>query len=228
MSARPTNRPPLSAATFTRRTVILRLLLVATAFGLVAAFVPFRTDWPLWCAAGGWGGFSLYWSAEARWSAETERAESAASRRVHLGLTNIGQLLLFVPVVGLDRTVVPPSPGWAWAGLAIEAASLGLAVWARRNLGGNWSGRIEIKKNHELVRTGPYQRLRHPIYTALIGMCVGTALVDGQLHAVVGVALVVLAYWRKIGMEEANMRAAFGAHYDEYRRQTWGAIPGLF
>ena len=104
----------------------------------------------------------------------------------------------------------------------------GLAFWARRHLGRNWSMRVEIKVNHELVRTGPYRLLRHPIYTAVVGMCAGTTLISGQWHAAVGVALVLIAYWRKIRMEEARLREAFGTKYDEYRRGTWGLIPGWF
>jgi protein-S-isoprenylcysteine O-methyltransferase Ste14 len=56
----------------------------------------------------------------------------------------------------------------------------------------------------------------------------GTALIDGHVHAAVALALVLFAYWRKVPMEEANMREAFGARYHEYRRAMLGAIPGLF
>lgn len=78
------------------------------------------------------------------------------------------------------------------------------------------------------MRSGPYRMLRHPIYTAMVGMYVGTALVAGQVHALVGVAMVVIAYWRKIRMEEGKLRDAFGVEYDEYRRATWGLVLRLF
>jgi protein-S-isoprenylcysteine O-methyltransferase Ste14 len=62
----------------------------------------------------------------------------------------------------------------------------------------------------------------------LLAMYVGGALITGEWLAVVGVAMAVLAYWRKIRLEEANLKVAFGAEYDSYRGDTWTLIPGLF
>jgi len=56
---------------------------------------------------------------------------------------------------------------------------------------------------------------------------VGTALVSGQLHALLGLVVIAFAYWRKIQLEEERLRVAFGADYDTYRRKTWALIPGL-
>jgi len=194
----------------------------------VVYLAPLRENWAMWMAAAGWIAFGAYWSAVARNAAEAKSAEPAESRRVHSRLVNIGLLLLFVPVWGLEQSFLSESPVWALAGLALEGAALGLAVWARRRLGRNWSGRIEIKQGHELVRTGPYRVLRHPIYTAIIGMTVATAMVDGRIHALLGVALVAAAYWRKIRIEEAKLGEAFGGEWEEYRRGTWAMVPGVF
>jgi protein-S-isoprenylcysteine O-methyltransferase Ste14 len=70
--------------------------------------------------------------------------------------------------------------------------------------------------------------LRHPIYTALLGMYAGTALIDNQTHALIRLAMVGFAYWRKVRMEEAKLRETFGSGYDDYWRATWGARPGVF
>jgi protein-S-isoprenylcysteine O-methyltransferase Ste14 len=102
-----------------------------------------------------------------------------------------------------------------------------LAVWARRHLGSNWSGEITIRVDHRLVHSGPYKWVRHPIYTAILGMSVGTAIVSGQLHAVLALAVVAFAYWRKIRLQEANLGRAFKLAYDAYRRGTWALFPGL-
>jgi len=59
-------------------------------------------------------------------------------------------------------------------------------------------------------------------------MYLGTAVVSGEWLAVIGVVLVVFAYWRKIRLEEANMVVAFGADYDAYRRESWALVPGLY
>jgi protein-S-isoprenylcysteine O-methyltransferase Ste14 len=74
---------------------------------------------------------------------------------------------------------------------------------------------------------GPYRFVRHPIYTALLAMYAGAATVSGQLHALIGLALAVFAYLRKIRLEEANLMNAFGADYRDYRRETGALFPGL-
>lgn len=55
------------------------------------------------------------------------------------------------------------------------------AVWARVHLGRNWSGIVTVKEDHELIRTGPYGYVRHPIYTGLITGLIGT----GEVPALV-------------------------------------------
>lgn len=110
----------------------------------------------------------------------------------------------------------------------MEAVGLVLAIWARRRLGRNWSGEITIKVEHQLIRSGPYKLLRHPIYTGLLAMYAGTALVSGEWLAIIGFAIAAFAYWRKIRLEEANLKVAFGADYDAYSRETWALVPGLF
>jgi protein-S-isoprenylcysteine O-methyltransferase Ste14 len=78
-----------------------------------------------------------------------------------------------------------------------------------------------------LIRTGPYRFLRHPIYTAMLGMFLGTAISSSQYHALLGLAM-MLAYVRKTRREEDILQQTFGAAYDDYRRDTWGLVPFLF
>ncbi|HEY3217353.1 MAG TPA: isoprenylcysteine carboxylmethyltransferase family protein [Candidatus Eisenbacteria bacterium] len=114
------------------------------------------------------------------------------------------------------------------AGLGLQACSSLLAVWARRHLGRHWSGAITEKVDHVLVRSGPYRWVRHPVYCAMIGMVLGTALVSGESHALAAVALIGFAYWRKVRLEEQHLREVFGADFDVYRERSWALIPGLF
>jgi protein-S-isoprenylcysteine O-methyltransferase Ste14 len=178
------------------------------------------------CVAG-WVLFSLYWEVAAKNAAAAKSAESRASRAVHVFLANVALVLELAPIRGWGR-LVPVSPFIMTAGLAVEALGLFLAIWARRHLGRNWSGEITIKVEHELIRSGPYRLLRHPIYTGLLAMYVGAAVVTGENLAVLGLAMAAFAYWRKIRLEETNLGVAFGADYDAYRRVTWALVPGLF
>jgi len=154
-------------------------------------------------------------------------AEPVRSRRFHVLLTNVALLLEIVPVRGLGR-LMPVAPGVMAIGLAVEAAGLYLAVWARRHLGRNWSGEISIKVDHQLIRSGPYKWLRHPIYTGILGMYAGTMLVTGEVLGLIGFAIAIAAYSRKVRLEEQNLRNAFGTDYDEYRRESWAIVPGVF
>jgi protein-S-isoprenylcysteine O-methyltransferase Ste14 len=139
---------------------------------------------------------------------------------------NLALVLEILPIRGLGR-FVPVSPPIMAAGLAVELMGLVPATWARRHLGRNWSGEITIKVEHELIRSGPYRRLRHPIYTGFLTMYLGLALLTGEWLAVIGFTLSVLAYGRKIRLDEANLVVAFGPKYDEYRRKSWALIPGI-
>jgi protein-S-isoprenylcysteine O-methyltransferase Ste14 len=113
-------------------------------------------------------------------------------------------------------------------GAIIQAAFIFLAVSARRHLGRNWSAAVRIGVDHELIRTGPYRFLRHPIYTAMLGMFLGTAISSGQYHALLGLTILVLAYLRKTRLEEHILHQTFGAEYDAYQRDTWALVPFLF
>ena len=187
-----------------------------------------RLSVPILFSLAEWSVFSLYWSAAARHASPAKSAESRPSRRVHELLVNLALLLVVFPFPGLpSRRFLPGGPYVAWAGLCIQTASGVLGVWARRHLGPYWSGEIAIKADHRLIQSGPYRFVRHPIYTAMLGMFAGTAVVSGELHALLGLAIAVFAYWRKIRLEEANLRKAFGAAYDAYRRATGSLVPRL-
>ncbi len=195
----------------------------AWASAIFAGYTP-----ALWTSLALWVLFSVYWEIAARSAAPVERRESSGSRAVHVTLVCIGQLLIFLGIPGLRMRFVPASMLLAWTALAIQLLFAALGFWSRRMLGRNWSGAIAATEGQELVRAGPYRWLRHPIYTALLGMYACTALISGEVHALVGVVLLLAAYWRKVGLEEEHLASHFGSSYREYRDATWGAVPGLF
>lgn len=184
-----------------------------------------RDQWLL--AVLGWIVFSIYWEIAARSATAATHSESSGSRAVHVSLTNAALLLTIVPFRGLGR-FVPPSFLVMSTGVAAEAIGLFLAIWARRHLGRHWSGEITIKREHQLIRSGPYRLVRHPIYTGILTMYVGTAVVTGGWLGVIGVALAAVAYWRKIRLEETNLQVAFGEAYRAYQAQTWALLPWIF
>lgn len=62
----------------------------------------------------------------------------------------------------------------------------------------------------------------------MLGMFLGTAVVSGELHGLLGLLMMSLAYLRKIGLEEKHLRSTFGIEYENYQRKSWALIPGLF
>jgi protein-S-isoprenylcysteine O-methyltransferase Ste14 len=225
-----------------KKVILLATLCGAVAGALATLFarrfpgvVPaaLKLDEALWAkpqfvlAAVGWVLFSAYWEIAAKNAAPVKSSESSGSRALHVFLANVALLLEMTPIRGLGR-FLPASSLIMAGGLVLEAMGLFVAVWSRRNLGRNWSGEITIKVEHQLIRSGPYKLLRHPIYTGLLTMYAGTAIVTGEWLGIIGVIVAAFAYWRKIRLEEAVLRAAFGADYDAYCRETWALAPGLF
>ncbi len=185
-------------------------------------------QWPAFASLVPWILFSIYWEIQAKNSAPAISSESKFSRGIHVALGNVALFLIILPISGLNQRFLPDALIVKLIGLAAECAGLALAIWARRILGRNWSGEITIKTDHQLIRTGPYGLVRHPIYTALLSMYLGTAIVSGQMHALLGLVLGIIAYLRKTRLEEANLVRAFGTEYDSYRNQTSALIPGLY
>jgi protein-S-isoprenylcysteine O-methyltransferase Ste14 len=106
-------------------------------------------------------------------------------------------------------------------------AGLLFAVWAREHLGSNWSRSVTIKQGHELITTGPYVVVRHPIYTGVLTGFLGMAIAISQVRGFIVFVLIFLAFWIKLRMEEQWMRSQFGETYATYARQTAALVPYL-
>ncbi len=179
-------------------------------------------------SVGLWAVFYTYWVVSAANVKRTERHELTSSRVVHLVLLALAFALAGIPAlrVGpLGIRFLPHSQLIQILGIVIEALGLGFAIWARYHLGQYWSGIIAIKEGHRLIRTGPYAWVRHPIYTGITVGLLGTAIWVGEVGALVGVALLAIAYLRKISQEERFLDEQFGMEYDQYRHEVRALIP---
>ncbi|HYP65264.1 MAG TPA: isoprenylcysteine carboxylmethyltransferase family protein [Steroidobacteraceae bacterium] len=175
-----------------------------------------------------WCGWCLYWMLAALRSKATRRREPLASRLAHLLPLAVGATLLAWPARGWSALVWrlwPPSLFACWIGVALVIAGLAFAVWARVHLGGNWSGTVTIKQGHELIRSGPYAYVRHPIYTGLITALLGTAVASGTVRAAIGLAIIVASFVRKLRTEENFMRETFPGEYPRYSADVPALIP---
>jgi len=176
-----------------------------------------------------WIIFSVYWTIASRNSAQTRSSESRGSAAFHQLVLSAALILLFWAAPGLKGWFLPQRFHFlVVVGASVQAGFILLAVWARRHLGSNWAAEVRIGVDHQLVRTGPYRWLRHPIYTAMLGMFLGTAIASSQYHALVGSAMLVLAYLRKTRLEEQILFHTFGGDFDAYRRDTWALVPLVY
>jgi protein-S-isoprenylcysteine O-methyltransferase Ste14 len=113
-------------------------------------------------------------------------------------------------------------------GLAVLVASTVFTLWARFSLGTMWSVAAKVKDDHQLRTRGPYAVTRHPIYTGLLGMLLGTTLLSGIGQWIVLFPAALIVFEIKIRMEERLMVATFPEEYPRYRRQVPQLIPGLY
>jgi protein-S-isoprenylcysteine O-methyltransferase Ste14 len=109
-------------------------------------------------------------------------------------------------------------------GTLIVACGFGFAVWARVHIGRNWGTPMTIKEEPELVTSGPYRLVRHPIYTGMLTAVVGTALAVNLLALAVAAVLAVFFLY-SARVEERNLVAAFPSTYPAYRARTKMLIP---
>ena len=102
------------------------------------------------------------------------------------------------------------------------------AVWARIYLGRNWSGYVTYKEDQTLVTTGPYKYVRHPIYTSMILMFIGTILYYGALFISIFFVILGISFILRTRKEEEIMVKLFGGKYTEYMKRTKRLIPFIY
>jgi protein-S-isoprenylcysteine O-methyltransferase Ste14 len=187
-----------------------------------------------------WDIWAVTWIVAALWANRTVKRPGLGSEFLYRIVTLAGFVLLLAfaikvhdghyslvalpGVLGTQYWQVPPAVGWAM----VAVASLGFvfAWWARIYLGKLWSGRITRKEDHHVVDTGPYALVRHPIYTGIFIGAIASTVVMGNLHAILGTALLIIGYWMKARLEERFLSQELGAdNYAAYRRRVPMLIP---
>jgi protein-S-isoprenylcysteine O-methyltransferase Ste14 len=177
-----------------------------------------------------WLAWLAYWLVAARDVKPTRRQESWANRSLTIALIVPAALLMTVRarwLPWLGARFLPDTLIVYLLGLLLVMAGLAFAVWARVYLGRNWSGTVTVKENHELIRSGPYAIVRHPIYTGLLLAMLGTAIVMGEWRGLLSFCFLSAAFWFKLRREERFMADSFPDTYPSYRAQVSALIPLL-
>jgi protein-S-isoprenylcysteine O-methyltransferase Ste14 len=179
---------------------------------------------------GPWIVFLIYWAVGALKTRRTVRTESFVSRYGILFSQIVGFVLLFSDEAGigiLGHKVLPRTYALDITGVALTWVGIALALWARWHLGQYWSARITVKEDHKLIRTGPYARLRHPIYSGVDLAAIGSALAIDRWRCLVGICLIILAHSIKAKREETILSAQFGADFREHCQHTGFLLPRI-
>jgi protein-S-isoprenylcysteine O-methyltransferase Ste14 len=177
-----------------------------------------------------WILFGLYWLVSAFKRKKTKRRESWGQRLVYvLPLVGASWLLLRPEAHygWLGARFAPASPISEWTGVLLTAAGVAIAFWARWHLGANWSGVVTLKEGHELIRTGPYRAIRHPIYTGILLALFGTAVAAGEVRGLLAVAIAGVSFYSKARREESFLTQEFGEKFGTHVKQTGMFLPKI-
>ena len=173
----------------------------------------------------GWGAFWLYWLLAAF---SMKRGRVQWSRELRIRVVIVAVVILLGRVGAFHHGYGVHTDPWREAvGLALFGLGLAFAIWARVHIGRNWGTPMTQKDEPELVTSGPYHLVRHPIYSGILLAGVGTALALSWLWlVVVGLAAVYFVYAATV--EEGYLTAQFPDAYPEYRRHSKMLVPYVF
>jgi len=178
-----------------------------------------------------WAIFFVYWFYSARKIKKVRSSEPSWTRILHLTAMVTNWVLLMagerLPEF-LRIPMLPESLSTDIAGVLIAFAGLCFAIWSRITLGSNWSGAVTLKQDHEIIRSGPYRWVRHPIYTGIITTVLGSAIATHEIRGLIAFFIVVIAYLIKIPREEKLLTEHFPKEYPSYLATTRKLIPFLY
>jgi protein-S-isoprenylcysteine O-methyltransferase Ste14 len=177
-----------------------------------------------------WIVFAVYWLVAALRTNRAKKREPSLEWLLRFLMMAAAFILLYKPNPRWgrlnDRFI--PDVRWvrAW-GAALASAGVAFAIWARHHIGRYWSGSVSLRRDHQLIRTGPYSRIRHPIYTAILVALAGTVLVIGCYRGLVAFAIILAGFIWKSKREEKLLAGEFGPAFEEHKRLTGFFLPRL-
>jgi protein-S-isoprenylcysteine O-methyltransferase Ste14 len=180
-----------------------------------------------------WAAFGVYWMivagrVKSPAAGSPKTGEPHFFRVVRLSILAATFALLFwqrLAIGFLGHRVVPDLSAFACAGFAITLVGLAVATWARIHLGSNWSDKVVVQADHQLIRTGPYAHMRHPIYSGVLLGVVGTALVVGEWRGAVAFLLLLANYTVKARKEDWILADHFGEGFTLHARDAGFLLP---
>jgi protein-S-isoprenylcysteine O-methyltransferase Ste14 len=171
-----------------------------------------------------WAGFWLYWLVAAF---SMKRGHVSWSRDLRIRAVILVIVIVLVRLGAFRSGGLSTDPLRAGLGFALLALGLGSAVWARVNIGRNWGTPMTQKDEPELVTSGPYSVVRHPIYSGILVAGVGTAVALSWTW-LIPVGLVGIYFIYSATVEERYLTRQFPESYGAYQRSTKMLVPFVF
>ncbi len=172
----------------------------------------------------------LYWGFNSKGNKETIHQQRTLIRTFALISIYLAFILIYVPFVSvglLALRLVPQNDLVGMSGVVLCGLGISFSIWSRKILGRNWSGPVTFKKKHELIRSGPYRIVRHPIYFGSLVSLTGSALTTAELRGFLGVLMVFFGLLKKINEEEGLLGNHF-QEYADYRMRVKKLIPFIY
>ena len=146
--------------------------------------------------------------------------------RVVMFFLLLAWLVLYAIYPPWMMALAAPFPDWLrWAGFALGLASLALWIWTQVALGKQWSPQLQLRQEHHVITSGPYARIRHPLYTAMIGYGTALALVSANWVFILFAILAIAGMAARVPREEKMMIEEFGEEYIAYMQRTGRFFP---
>jgi protein-S-isoprenylcysteine O-methyltransferase Ste14 len=172
----------------------------------------------------GWAAFWLYWLVAAF---SMKRGRVPWSRELRIRAVVVVVAIVLVRLGAFRGHGLDTDPWRVGVGLVLFAPGLGFAVWARLHIGRNWGTPMTQKNEPELVTSGPYRLVRHPIYSGILAAGIGTAVALSWAW-LIGVALAGVYFLYSATIEERYLTEQFPDDYPAYRRSTKMLVPFVF
>jgi protein-S-isoprenylcysteine O-methyltransferase Ste14 len=172
-----------------------------------------------------WVLLMVYWRLSAS-SVKPAAERQTWSSRLARSPALLGFLLMIVAGVHpFGMVMIGQSALSASLGVAVCALGLFVSIWSRKTLGSNWSQDVELKHGHELVERGPYRYVRHPIYTGILLMALGTAIASGLLIEFLAFLCILVGFYIKLKQEETLLLTHFPDEYPAYKARVKAIVP---
>jgi protein-S-isoprenylcysteine O-methyltransferase Ste14 len=178
-----------------------------------------------------WSAIFIYWLISSFAVKKTVKKQSGWGRILYIICVLTAFIFLFGNYFSFDfleLPILPQTDVWKITGVILCALGLAFSLMARIWLGENWSGRITVKENHELIQSGPYAVTRNPIYTGFLLAFTGCSMTLGQVKGYIGIIFLVVCILIKILKEEVFMQEVFGEKFGEYKSRVNRLIPFIY